>query len=147
VTERDPEGDRGGNQFHLDDLESPNLHAFWDLILTRSRRQNYSETYFAWVDRVAQEIETLHSGKSLEADLKSRSFEDWSEAGVAIAMKSAYPEYLVRDGAPTPRYQEEVFRAAARQVALAGHRLARLLEDSLRAGSESPPDLLSHQIP
>jgi hypothetical protein len=147
VTERDPDGDRGGNAFVLDDLESPNLHAFWDMILTRSRRQRYSESYFAWVDRVAREIDSLHPEGSLELELKNRSFADWSEAGVAIAMKSAYPDHLTRDAAPPPRYQEEVFAASARQVVLAGHRLARLLEEALRTGSESAPDLLPHQIP
>jgi hypothetical protein len=147
VTARDPEGDRGGNDFLLDDLESPNLHALWDMILSRSRRQRYSESYFHRVDRVAREIETLHPEESLEPDLKNRSFEDWSEAGAAIAMKSAYPDHLSRDGAPPPSYEADVFASAARQVALAGHRLARLIEDSFKAGSESPPDLPPHEVP
>ena len=37
VTDREPDGDRGGNDFAIDDLEAPNLHAYWDTIVTRSR--------------------------------------------------------------------------------------------------------------
>jgi hypothetical protein len=147
VTPRDPEGDRGGNNFLLDDLESPNLHALWDMIARRSRRQLDGESYFDRVDRVAREIETRYPEESLKLDLEKRSFEAWSEAGVAMAMESAYPDYLPRDAAPPQRYQDEIFALAARQMALAGHRLARTIEDSFGAASESPPDLLPHEVP
>jgi hypothetical protein len=71
----------------------------------------------------------------------------WSREGAAIAMRSAYPDYLER-GAPLPdRYQDEVLGIAGKQVALGGYRLARVLERVFARSSEGAPDLLAHEIP
>jgi hypothetical protein len=62
-------------------------------------------------------------------------------------MRSAYPEYLERNAPLPKRYEDEVFGVASRQAALAGYRLASVLERVFSRGSESPPDLLAHEIP
>ena len=128
VTAREPEGDRGGNDFALDDTESwGNLHAFWDSIQMRARRKRHSESYSGWVDRIALEIMTLHPPESLASDLGVEGFENWSKAGAELAMTCAYPPYLVRDAQPPRRYQDEVQEVSDRQIALAGYRLAALM--------------------
>ena len=128
VTAREPEGDRGGNDFALDDTESwGNLHAFWDFIQMRARRKRHSESYSGWVDRIALEIMTLHPPESLASDLGVEGFENWSKAGAELAMTCAYPPYLVRDAQPSRRYQDEVQEVSDRQLALAGYRLAALM--------------------
>jgi hypothetical protein len=129
VTEADPNGDRGGNDFALDDEESPNLHALWDSTLRRSRRQRHSESYFPWVSRVADEIAKLHPPGALAGEVPESSVEAWSRAGASIAMAAAYPETLVRGGTPSREYQDAVFEKASRQAALAGYRLARMLDE------------------
>lgn len=130
VTAREPQGDRGGNDFALDDEESwGNLHAFWDSIQMRARRKRHSESYSAWIDRIASEIMTLHSRESLEDDLAIEGFESWSQAGAELAMTHAYPRYLVRDAHPSRRYQDEVQEVSDRQLALAGYRLAGLMNE------------------
>jgi hypothetical protein len=129
VTSTDPEGDRGGNDFALDDLESPNLHAFWDSSLRRGRRQRHSEGYFAWVSRVARELTSLHPPETLAKEASNPSVEEWAKSGVAIAMSSAYPEWLVRGASPPARYDDEVFEIAARRATLAGYRLAGVLDE------------------
>ena len=130
VTAREPEGDRGGNDFTLDDVESwGNLHAFWDSIQMRARRKRHSESYSGWVDRIAREIMTLHPPESLARELGVEGFENWSQAGAELAMRSAYPHYLVRGARPPPRYQDEVQEISDRQLALAGYRLAALMND------------------
>jgi hypothetical protein len=129
VTSRDPNGDRGGNDFELDDEESPNLHAYWDSIFRRARRQYHSEGYFAWVSRVARELEGLHPASSLEREIAESSPESWSKEAAVIAMNDAYPNELVRGAAPPRHYQVVVFERARRQAALAGYRLARLLNE------------------
>jgi len=132
VTARDPEGDRGGNDFLLDDVEAwGNLHGYWDSIQGRVRRQRHGESFDAWVSRIAREITALHPRESLEDELRIESFERWSLKGLELAMSHAYPEYLVRDGVPPPRYRREVQRVADRQLALAGYRLAGLLNELL----------------
>jgi hypothetical protein len=62
-------------------------------------------------------------------------------------MSSAYPEYLERNAPLPKRYQDEVSAIAGKQAALAGYRLARLLERLFAPGSESTPDLLPDQVP
>ncbi len=131
VTTREPEGDRGGNDFAVDDVESwGNLHAFWDSIQMRARRKRHSESYSGWVDRIALEIMTLHPPESLASDL-GEGFENWSKAGAELAMTSAYPQYLVRGARPPRRYQDEVQEVSDRQLALAGYRLAALMTNEL----------------
>jgi hypothetical protein len=146
VTALEPKGDRGGNDFALDDLESPNLHALWDSILRRARRQSHAESYFRWVSRVAVELETLHPKEPLSREIAVEEHA-WSREGAAIAMSSAYPEYLERNAPLPKRYQDEVFAIAGKQTALAGYRLARVLQRLFARGSESAPDLLPDQVP
>lgn len=147
VTPLDPKGDRGGNDFALDDLESPNLHALWDSLLRRARRQSHAESYFRWVSRVAAELRTMHSRASLSREIGIEAPDAWSREGAEIAMRSAYPEYLARNAPLPKRYQDEMFGIAARQASLAGYRLARVLEGVLGRSSEGSPDLLADQVP
>ena len=144
VTPLDPKGDRGGNDFALDDLESPNLHALWDSILRRARRQSHGEGYFRWVSRVSGEVARSHPPGSLAREIATDSTDAWSREGAALAMSAAYPPYLER-GAPVPRrYYEEAYAVAERQAALASYRLARVLETIFARTSESAPGLLPH---
>ncbi len=147
VTSLEPKGDRGGNDFALDDLESPNLHALWDSVLRRARRPSFGESYFRWVSRVAMELAAAHPRDSLARDIAVATPEAWSREGAAISMSSAYPEYLERNAPPPKRYQDEVFAIAGKQAALAGYRLASVLERLFARGSESAPDLLPDQNP
>ena len=147
VTSLEPKGDRGGNDFALDDLESPNLHALWDSILRRARRQSHAESYFRWVSRVAGEIKALHAKESLAREIAIEPEDAWSKESAAIAMSSAYPEYLERNAPLSKRHQDEVSAIAGKRAALAGYRLARVLERLFARGSESTPDLLPDQVP
>jgi hypothetical protein len=128
VTDLDPEGDRGGNDFLLGDLESPNLHALWDSILRRARRQSHGESYFRWVTRVGGELAEKYPRAGLAREIEVESPEAWSREGAALAMSSAYPAGLERGAPFASRYPEDVFAIAARQAALGGYRLAALLE-------------------
>lgn len=131
VSARDPEGDRGGNDFLLDDIEAGNLHAYWDTILRRANRKRHSESYLAWVDRVARDLMEAHPPESFANELAIDDVESWSKVGAEIAMTHAYPDYLVRDAAPPGRYLDDVYPIAQKQVALAGYRLAARLEELL----------------
>jgi hypothetical protein len=73
--------------------------------------------------------------------------EAWAREGAAIAMSSAYPAYLERNAPVPKRYEDEAFGIARRQSALAGYRLALVLERTLGPSPESAPDLPAHEIP
>jgi len=132
VTSEEPEGDRGGNDFALEDPEAENLHALWDSILKRANRKRHSESYLGWVFRVASEIANAFPRDALRDELADDRFESWSEAGASIAMTRAYPSYLVRGGVPPRRYEEEIAPLAEKQAALAGYRLAAWMESLVR---------------
>jgi hypothetical protein len=132
VTSLEPEGDRGGNDFGLDDPESwGNLHAYWDSIPRRARRKRHSESFSAWIDRIARELSTLHPRSSLASAVSEGDFESWSKAGAEIARKRLYPSQLARDARPPRQYRDEAQQIADRQLALAGYRLAALVNELL----------------
>ena len=49
--------------------------------------------------------------------------------GAILAREYAYPEYLERDKVPPYQYQHTVVEVSQRQTALAGYRLAIILND------------------
>lgn len=124
VTEREPEGDRGGNLVKLDPEGDDNLHSYWDGILRRT------QPWWHWwppsEDRIARRLAAAHPGPPPGGD-----FEAWAREGLATAQRVAYPPTL-RRGQPPPRaYREAVHEAASEALARAGHRLAALLETAL----------------
>lgn len=129
--EKEKEGDRGGNLFLLKkDEETPsNLHSLWDSILTRSMRRKAGEDEIAYVDRIAAAIRKEHPrAKLAEAKLEPGEADKWSEEGFALAKQVAYPKSLERGGTPTTEYRAKVLETAEAEVALAGYRLANLLD-------------------
>lgn len=130
VTDLEPDGDRGGNDFALDDEQAwGNLHGYWDGIEARARPQRDGESEDAWVTRVMREIMMLHPPESLADELTIGELESWSNAAVELAMTHAYPAYLIRGAKPPRRYQDDVQEVADRQLALAGYRLAALMNE------------------
>lgn len=131
VTEREPEGDRGGNLFHLDAEGDDNLHYYWDSILRRATpwwlRWRLSE------DRLARELAAEHPappGSELEADFEA-DFEAWAREGFATARQLVYPPTLRRGREPSYAYRKVAREAASEAIARAGHRLAAVLETAL----------------
>ena len=95
----------------------------------RARRKRHSEGFPAWLDRIASEITALYPRASFEAELGPGEIESWSRAGAEIARTELYPSYLARDARPPRRYQDEAQAIADRQIALAGYRLAAILNE------------------
>ena len=129
VSERDPNGDRGGNGFLLADPEAGNLHSVWDGILRRTKGKTHSESYVGWLSRLASEITEKHPRATLEDELGVEGFVAWSKAAAEIARTRGYPDDLPRDGIPSKRYEAEVLEISERQIALAGHRIAAILNE------------------
>ena len=129
VTELEPEGDRGGNDFLLDHFEMGNLHAYWDGILRLSRRQYHTESHVRWVKRLAAEFAAETPRGSLSTELREQDHAKWALEGLGVAMTVAYPESLARNSTPSGEYRQAVFEATERAVPLAGYRLAELLDD------------------
>ncbi len=137
VTATEPQGDRGGNLFSLGGEDD--LHWFWDSILSRSRSSHYrrhswqSEDNF--VAQVAARVAERHPREEFDdALLAHRDFQRWTDEGFAILTRDVYPSALRRNRAPSASYQRMAERIAERAIALAGYRLAALLDDVLGSG-------------
>nr|PZN89729.1 MAG: hypothetical protein DIU52_11745 [bacterium] len=130
VSPRDPDGDRGGNAFRLG--EGNNVHRAWDVVLSERYPRHEGETLEGYIGRVAAAVMEAHPRADFEAALvQPADFTAWAREGLAVAQRAAYPAYLERDAPPPARYTDDVYAAAAPRIALAGYRLAALLEELL----------------
>jgi hypothetical protein len=130
-----PKGDRGGNLFMVKfHGVVTNLHLFWD-----ERLGGYMS--FKLVDSVASKAADGHPRASFEKELAVKSFSDWAAESFALARDVVYAggklagvtrEVSIADKAATtpelPEKYDETSRQTARtRAALAGYRLADLL--------------------
>lgn len=129
VTATEPEGDRGGNLFALDTTATRfrNLHSFWDGILSLAFTREQTESEETYVERVAQLIMTRHPMTTVQARLGSGEFETWAQEGHETAKFLVYPPSLRRYEAPSEHYRQSAYAAAEQALALAGYRLAEML--------------------
>jgi len=133
VTPLDPCGDQGGNAFKLDtfpDGGRRSLHSVWDGIITTTMRRQ-GESPDAFLTRAAHEVTSHHPRSEFAGELGQREFRQWAQASVAIAQQSVYRAPLVRNRAAPAEYRAAAFRAAEPRIALAGYRLADMLNEAL----------------
>jgi hypothetical protein len=130
-----PRGDKGGNSFAVKFHGNvTNLHSLWDEMLG-----GYMSARL--VDAVADKVIERYPRASVEKELAVTRFSDWAGESLAMAKELVYAggklkgvtkEKSVADkGETTPElpegYDEAARNAARRRVALAGYRLADLL--------------------
>lgn len=132
ITAEQPEGDRGGNLFELG--EGMNLHWYWDSILGASRAKRAGETELEYLDRLASEIEAAHPRERLEARVSPGAYEAWARESWELARTRLYPAELERGRAPSEAYREAAFGTATEAMALAGYRLAEMLDRLVGVG-------------
>ncbi len=129
ATRSEPQGDRGGNLFLLkQDTPLNNLHSFWDGILNRTFRKRTGETEQAFLQKIADFIVARHPKSSLEARINAGQFEAWAKEGHATTKASVYPRSLRRNQTPSQTYRQNAARIAEPAIALAGYRLAEMLD-------------------
>ncbi len=131
-----PDGDRGGNEFRLSGMgKSKNLHAFWDggagLFATPVARP-LPETGEP-ITTIAQSIVAAYPPGTLP-EQPEMSTEKWLDEGAALLTSAVYPTSATPDEAYVVRSRE----TAKKRVALAGYRLAALLNTIWPEGSAVP---------
>jgi hypothetical protein len=126
-----PEGDLGGNRIRL--CAAPcheELHYFWDAVLGSGSPAQA----LAW----APELPTPAASQLADADIK-----DWLQESGQIARRVVYGLPIGPGAGPYPltrAYREQARTVARQQVALAGGRLAALLNAAFaRHGSPADP--------
>jgi len=131
VTAQDtlPRGDMGGNSFHLD--EHRRLHGYWDSILDEAVAREPGEDSIAFATRLARGIEEQHSLASLAGPAASTSVAGWERQGLHLAQTVVYAG-VTAGQVPSAAYQAEALETSEAQMALAGYRLATLLNEALK---------------
>jgi acid phosphatase len=71
--------------------------------------------------------------------LKAGDIQAWADEGFETAKAKTYPASLHEKQTPDPTYKKMVFAAADQAIALAGYRLADLLEGMLTGQTPPPP--------
>lgn len=129
VTPDGPKGDRGGNDFKLGGNPS-NLHAYWDgvLDLVEPHGDDLAGAVQKWATTIEQKLPmTGFSAAELDA-----TPEVWGRESLAIAEKELYPATLALGDRPSDAYRNNAAQVTERRMALAGYRMARLLNRVLK---------------
>jgi len=103
--------------------EKTNLHVVWDTYLIKAR-------YFDWGSYVTFLVDKWLPGKNLD-ELSQGSPVDWALAAHKIAIEIAF-EGVEQDDDLTETHLEAARPHVDQQLALAGIRLARLLNETLK---------------
>jgi hypothetical protein len=120
-------GDSGGNAYLLNG--STNLHGYWDSAITRNFHRQSGESEAAYVSRIARTVQQRHPQTDFTSALAVRSYESWARDGLRIAENEVY--LTPAGAAPSAAYKRATYRTAELSVALAGYRLAALLNRTL----------------
>ena len=118
----DPDGDAGGNLVKLDCAKCQ-LHAFWDDLLGK---QNDLKT----VTKAARKLAKPNTALAAKSDEK-----DWIAESFQEAQQTVYSAPIAAGDGPftlTTQYKKNAGKLAKQRVALAGTRLANLLNTELK---------------
>jgi hypothetical protein len=136
-TDRSPEGDRGGNEFAIKPGKvlpdwNTNLHRVWDSgvgafdIPMRAGEPGADEA----IEELADRIEAEYPMSKVSGEVKDLDPNNWIKEGYNIATRFAYtaPE----GGTPSVSYVKIGQEICMKRAALAGYRLAAILNELLK---------------
>ena len=128
VTSTEQNGDVGGNSFKLGSGKKPlQLHSYWDNIVDRHDPRGKNEDPASYVQRLTRDVQNAFP-KSHFGNLEPGQFDKWALESLEKAQQNAYPRGLKRGQLPNGAYETKTFNLAEESIALAGYRLADLLE-------------------
>jgi hypothetical protein len=122
VASADPDGDAGGNFVKLDCAKC-NLHAFWDDLLG-------TQNNLKAVMKAARKLPKADPALAAKSDEK-----DWIAESFQAAQQTVYVTPIASGDGPftlTLKYKQDAGKLAKQRVALAGTRLANLLNGELK---------------
>ncbi|HUX34664.1 MAG TPA: S1/P1 nuclease [Gemmatimonadaceae bacterium] len=125
-----PLGDKGGNDFVLADPRH-RLHGYWDSILDETVARAPGEDSIAYASRLAAMIVQQHPLSALQPRADSLDPWGWLHESLEISEHQAYVG-VTPGSAPSVAYQGAAFATAETRMALAGYRLAALLNAVLK---------------
>jgi hypothetical protein len=128
-----PEGDRGGNKFIIKapNGASSNLHSFWDAaggyfagaLVERPLDQDMSEL----LDRHARDIMKDFPKAAFQQELGNYDPMRWAASSHELAREKVH-KGVTENAKPSPAYTDAAQELSRRRIALAGYRLAQILD-------------------
>lgn len=135
VTDLEPKGDQGGNLFELTPKDTPkenqkNLHSYWDSIVNTAEPRVNDACDMDYIPKLGQKFMKKYPESKMQAQVDDLKFEDWRQEGFDNAVKYVYAG-LNRNEKPSAKYQKQAYQLSQKEIALAGYRLAKLLNQIL----------------
>lgn len=129
---RFPEGDSGGGLYLIRSAHAKNLHQLWDqgAGLFQLPHQAYPLKTKA-VETLARQIMWQYPKTELETAAFDLNPKDWANQSYQIAKDFVYTTPY--DAKPNETYLNQAQQVSARQIALAGYRLANLLNEIFKS--------------
>lgn len=119
-----PRGDEGGNLFVIRAPKNMSLHRYWDGGAGLFRKYSGKQG----INRLATEIQMQYPRKSFQKQLAKPKVKSWAWESYNLAKHNAYA--IQEYSSVTPEYQNSSQEIVKQQIALAGYRLADLLDQS-----------------
>ncbi len=134
ITDREPEGDRGGNTFLLTPEatkreEQVNLHAFWDSIVGRNIPYNAGLCEADYIRNVAESMMSRYSFEGSKSVLLLSKFSDWQKESFSLTSSDVFRADLVRFETPTDSYRRNAYAVSEQRLAMAGYRIGETLNE------------------
>lgn len=125
-----PHGDLAGHRFLISGSAYKNLHLLWDAafgIGAQKMARPLSSKDEQWICETAHSIESMFPQNSIPEN-KNMDYLQWSKESYQIAVQVAY-NGIQPGKTPSSQYLAIGKHTALRQIALAGYRLAKLINE------------------
>jgi hypothetical protein len=127
-----PDGDKGGIKFELSgpkELTKKNLHSLWDSILLLDNlgvnNRPLNKTSAQFIERLADTITLAHPKEQFSDQFLEKTVAEWAQESFEAGIE-AY-RGIEPCTEPSPEYLEKGRSIACQRLALAGYRLAKVL--------------------
>lgn len=134
VTDREPEGDRGGNWFLLTPEgtkrdDQVNLHWYWDSIVGRNVPYRSGLCEGDYVRNVAESMMLRYSFDTEKSRLELTKYSDWQKESFALAVSDVFRSDLKRFETPSDSYRRNAFAVSEQRLTMAGYRMGETLNE------------------
>ena len=124
-----PNGDEGGNLIPIRSPYASNLHELWDRELGAFYSvERYHSPYHHQIYQFAQKVMQEFPPKNFGNEIQNINPSEWAKNSFELAKENAYP--MQANAEPSQTYIDHNREIALKQIALAGYRLAYLLNST-----------------
>lgn len=134
VTDREPDGDRGGNTFLISPEGTPrenqqNLHWFWDSIVPRNIPYDFGLCEGCYVKHIAEAFISRYSFDAEKGGLALSNYVSWKDESLRLAQGEVFRSDLKRFEAPSDAYRRNALGVSERRLTIAGYRMGETLNE------------------